>query len=530
MISAYPQLSAAQNALDAGRYRQAAKLALQHVRTHPEDPRGLGMLGTVAMRMGALGQGEHFLRQALARLPESAQVHRELAACLHQQERLEDALVHLARVTELIPNDPQARLVMTLILDKLGRSEEARAILEGLVGQYPENVNHWLAYALNLRAAGRTEESVLAYRRATEIDPERGDAWWGMASIKKTVFTNDDVAKMQDQVEIAVDVANLSPLHFALGRAFHERQEFATAFNHYREANRLWAESIDYRPNELTEEIDEACLLFDRAFFENVPEGGDRSTAPIFIVSLPRSGSTLLEQMLGSHADVEPLGELPYVPALVRAMMEGALRRGITRVPEAIRALSPGDRTSLGQDYLRRVAVHRKTDATRFTDKLPHNWSNILLIRQILPNARIVDIRRDPLDCCFSNFTHSFSRAHASSFALEDIGRTYVDYVRFMDHLDRAAPGMVHHVRYEELIDAPERELRRLNDYLGLPWDKASLRFHESKRTVRTPSAEQVRRPLNREGMEAWKPYEQWLDPLISALQPVLGVSDRKGA
>jgi hypothetical protein len=175
------------------------------------------------------------------------------------------------------------------------------------------------------------------------------------------------------------------------------------------------------------------------------------------------------------------------------------------------------------------VAVHRKTDAPRFTDKLPHNWSNILLIRQILPNARIIDIRRDPLDCCFSNFTHSFSRAHASSFALEDIGRTYVDYVRFMEQLDEAAPGMIHHVRYEELIEAPERELRSIMEYLGLPWEAACLRFHESKRNVRTPSAEQVRRPLNREGMAAWKPYEQWLGPLLTALEPVLGAGQRDG-
>jgi len=527
MISAYPQLSAAQRALDSGRYRQAAQLALQHVRAHPEDPRGLGMLGTVAVKMGALRRGEHFLRQALARLPDNPQVHRELAACLHQQERLEEALVHFAKVTELVPGDSQATVVKTLILDKLGRSDEARSILENLVARFPEIANHWLAYALNLRSAGRTDESIEAYRRAVAIDPERGDAWWGIASIKKTIFTDDDIATMQEQAGIAVDVANLAPLHFALGRAFHERKEFATAFDHYRQANRLWAEFIDYQANELSEEIDQAKLLFDRSFFASATGGGDESNAPIFIVSLPRSGSTLLEQMLGSHADVEPLGELPYMPALLRSIMEGASTRGISRVPEAIRALSPDDRSAFGQEYLRRVAVHRKTGARHFTDKLPHNWSNILLIRQILPNAHIVDIRRDPIDCCFSNFTHSFSRAHASSFALEDIGRTYVDYVRFMDHLDHADPELVHHLRYEDLIEAPEREFRRLNAYLGLPWDESILRFHESKRTVRTPSAEQVRRPLNRDGVAAWKPYEQWLEPLFKALAPVLNTRPR---
>ncbi|HUE78437.1 MAG TPA: sulfotransferase [Sphingomicrobium sp.] len=523
MISAFPKLSAAQKALDAGRYQHAAQLALKHVRANPQDPRGLGLLGTVAMRMGALGQAERFLRQALAQLPDSPQVHRELASCLHQQEKLEEALAEFNRVAEMIPEDSQLRLMTTLILDKLGRADEARDILVDLVERFPESINNWLAYGLNLRAAGRTDESVRAYRRAAMIDPERGDAWWGIASIKENVLTDDDIAVMEEQVGIAIDVKNLSPLHFALARAWHERKEYRKAFHHYSEANRLWAESLDYQPNELTEEIDQAQRLFDRDFFANQTDGGDPSSAPIFIVSLPRSGSTLLEQMLGSHGDVEPLGELPYIPALLRSVMEDATRRGITSVPDAIRVLPPADRTAFGRDYLRRVAVHRRSGAPRFTDKLPHNWSNILFIRQILPNARIIDIRRAPLDCCFSNFTHSFSRAHASSFALKDIGRTYVDYVRFMDHLDQAASGMVQHVRYEELIEAPERELRLIKDYLGLPWDEACLRFYESKRTVRTPSAEQVRRPLNREGVANWKPYAQWLGPLREALGPLAG-------
>ena len=521
MISAYPKLEEAQRALDARRYGDAARLALTHVRAHPEDARGLGLLGSVAMKMGALSQGEQFLRQALVRQPGSAQILRELASCLHQQERLDEALDAFRQLEVMGVEGDQVSLIMSLILEKLGKPDEARARLQDLVEREPGNANYWLAYGLNLRAAGRTDESVAAYRRAADIDPERGDAWWGIASIKKKVLTDEDVRVMEEQVGIAVDVANLSPLHFALGRAWHERKDYEKAFHHYSEANRLWAESLEYQPQELTDEVDQATKLFDRSFFERQSAGGDPSNAPIFIVSLPRSGSTLLEQMLGSHSDVEPLGELPYIPALLRQVMERATRRGIAEVPAAIHALSPEERTALGREYLRRITLHRRSGAARFTDKLPHNWSNILFMRQILPNARIINIRRDPVDCCFSNFTHSFSRAHASSFALTDIGRTYVDYVRFTDHLDAAAPGLVHHIRYEELVEDPEPVLRRALDYLGLPWDDACLRFYESDRTVRTPSAEQVRRPLNREGIANWKPYEQWLGPLFDALGPL---------
>jgi cytochrome c-type biogenesis protein CcmH/NrfG len=518
MITAYPRLSAAQDALNAKRYEEAARIALTHVRSHPEDPRGLGLLGTAAMRMGALGQAEQFLRQALRRAPTSMPILHELSSCLHQQERLVEALELFNRLKTHMPADPQVDLMIGTTLDKLGRSEEAGQLLQNLAERNPGNINIWLAYAHNLRSAGETDKAVQAYRHATAIDPERGDAWWGLASIRKTVFTDGDVVTMQEQVGIAIDVANLAPLHLALARACHERKEYEKAFHHYTEGNRVRAESLNYNAQELTDEVRQAEQLFDRAFFETVPAGGDPSDAPIFIVSLPRSGSTLTEQMLGSHPMVEPLGELPHIPALLRAAMEGATRRGVTSVPEAVRAMTPADRTIFGREYLRRAGLHRQTDKPRFTDKLPHNWSNILFIRQILPNARFIDVRRNAMDCCFSNFTQSFSRAHASSFALADIGQCYVDYVRYMGHLDKAAPELVHHICYEQLIDQPELELRAVFDYLGLEWSEAPLNFHQLDRVVRTPSAEQVRRPLNREGVDVWKPYEKWLAPLRDVL------------
>lgn len=530
MISGYPQLTKAQEALDSGHYREAAQLALAHVRSNPRDPRGLGLLGNVASRMGALGQGEQFLRKALALAPESPMIISELASCLHQQERLDEAYDLFTQVENDEHGGSKITLLMCLILDKLGRTDEARAKLEKLSVEEPRNSNCWLAYGLNLRAAGRTNEAIQAYRNAAEIDPERGDAWWGMASIKSAVFTEEDIATMEQSVRVARDVINLSPLHFALGRAKHQRKDYEAAFRHYSEGNRLWAESLNYAPEELSSEIRETEHLFDRDYFSRSEEGGVSSNAPIFIVSLPRSGSTLLEQILGSHKAIEPLGELPHVPAMLRSVMEFATRRGVGTVPQALLSLTPSECRRLGDDYLRRAALHRKTDSPHFTDKLPHNWSNVLFIRRILPNAKIIDIRRNPVDCCFSNFTHSFSRAHASSFALEDIGRTYVDYVRLMDHLDQASPGLIHHVGYERLVEQPESELRAILDYLGLPWDEACLRFHESKRTVRTPSAEQVRRPLNRSGMGVWKPYEQWLGPLFDALGPLAGQQSTESA
>jgi hypothetical protein len=258
--------------------------------------------------------------------------------------------------------------------------------------------------------------------------------------------------------------------------------------------------------------------MADSDFMERLsskPNGSDR---PVFIICLPRSGSTLLEQMLGSHPSIEPVGELPYIPAILRSFMEITSRRGKVSVPQAIASISDEQALLLAQDYLGRARLHRKTDRPIFIDKLPQNWSNILFIRRILPQARFIDIRRPAMDCCFSNFSQSFTSAHASSFALEDIGQSYVDYVRLMRHFDTVSSGLIHHVSYRALVDDPETALRPTLAYLGLGWDDAIQSFHKLDRVVRTPSSEQVRRPINRDGMEIWRPYSQWLGPLKRVL------------
>lgn len=521
MVTAFPRLSAAQQALDSNHIQEAARIALQHVREHPQDPRGLGLLGAAAMRMGALGQAEQFLRKAQSLAPRSQQVLMELGSCLQQQERLAEALEIFEQVDASSDHASEVAFNKAVILDKLGRADEARERLAALTANEPANLNAWLAYAHNLRSAGETDEAVRAYRRAIAIDFERGDAWWGLASIRKPIFTDEDVATMQEAIRIAIDPRNLSPLHFALARAHHNRKEYEQAFYHYSEGNRIRAETIGYQVNELTEEVDEYVRKLGPGHLSGPSTRPGTGPVPIFLVSLPRSGSTLLEQMLGSHPDIQPAGELSHIPALIRAAMEHHTRQGRFSLPEVIQRIGPQEAEALGVEYLRRASQHIDGGAKAFVDKLPHNWSNIPFIRKILPQAKFVDIRRPAMDCCFANFTQSFSRAHAASFALEHIGQCYVDYVRLMDHLDRVAPGLVHHVRYERLIEEPEPELRSIFDYLEIEWDDAPLNFHQLDRIVRTPSAEQVRRPLNREGLDVWKPYSQWLGPLREVLGPL---------
>jgi tetratricopeptide (TPR) repeat protein len=520
IVSGFPRLSEAENSLAAGRLDEAAGFVLQHLRQHRNEPRGVALLGSIALKTGALVQAEQFLRQAMALGRNSLEVQRDLASAINQQERLGEALIAFNYLERRV-SDPQIRASKALILDKLGRNAEALAVQEKLVEEHPDEPGFWIGYGHFLRTAGRTDEAIAAYRRALAVDPEYGESWWALANIKSKVFTDADIATMERTLGEAVDIANVVPVHFALGRAQRDRGRHEQAFQHFSEGNRLRAETINYRASELTDEVDRFSELFGSDFFERTAQADGPGPIPIFLISMPRAGSTLLEQMLDVHPDIEAVGELTYIRALLRSVMEIHTRRAPVKVPEVILNLGAEERHAYGVDYLQRAALHRKRDTRYFLDKMPMNWSDVLFIRQILPQARFIDIRRNAMDCCFSNYTHYFSKAHASSFDLGDIGRFYVDYVRFMEHLDRVAPGLIHHVRYEELLEQPERILRGALDYLGLPWDEAVLRFHESKRTVRTPSAEQVRRPLNREGIGTWEPYAEWLGPLREALGPL---------
>ncbi|MBY4637837.1 sulfotransferase [Sphingopyxis sp. XHP0097] len=519
-VTLYPMLGKARELADAGRFEEAAQAAMAHLRRYRDDPAGLALLGEIAMHLGALMQAEHFIRRALAADPADRAMRGQLASVLSQQERLDEA----ARLYADLRREHDESILAGMhanVLERLGRSEEARALIEPLAKETSDRPHYWISYGHNLRAAGRVDDAVAAYRKAIELDEECGEAWWGLASIKRRVFADADLDAMRRAIAIAIDVRNSAPLHFALARALHDRGDHAAAFEHYAEGNRQRAEDIGYDASELTGEIAEIEKLADAPFLASLDQPPVGDATPIFIVSLPRSGSTLLEQMLGSHPAIEPVGELPYAPAILRSVMELATRRGRVTVPQLIAGLQPEQAAAMGADYLARAALHRRTDAPFFIDKLPHNWSNILFLRRILPQAKFLDIRRPAMDCCFSNFTQSFSRAHAASFRLEDIGQCYVDYVRLMAHLDRVAPGMVHHIDYAALVDDPEPQLRATLAHLGLDWDAAILEFHKLDRVVRTPSSEQVRRPLNRDGMEVWRPYAEWLGPLRDVLGPL---------
>jgi hypothetical protein len=315
--------------------------------------------------------------------------------------------------------------------------------------------------------------------------------------------------------------------HYALGKALEDRGDYADSFRQYAEGARLRRAERPYDAAESHDQMLRSKALFTERFFAEREGGGSPAPDPIFIVGLPRAGSTLIEQILASHSAVEGTMELPDIAALARRLGRPGSRVEGPRYPEALADLNGAARTALGEEYIERTRIHRKKGRPLFIDKMPNNLHHIGLIQLILPNAKIIDARRAPMASCFSAFKQLFARGHAFSYDLTDLGLYYRDYVALMDHFDTVLPGRVWRVIYEDMVEDTERQVRRLLDYCGLPFEAACLRFHENDRPVRTASSEQVRRPIFREGLEQWRRYEPWLGPLAAALGPDLAAHPR---
>jgi tetratricopeptide (TPR) repeat protein len=382
----------------------------------------------------------------------------------------------------------------------------------------PDEPGLWSAYGFMLKTMGRPDDGLRAMRRATEVAPRSGEAWWNLSNVKTARFEEADIAAMR----AALDDADLGDqdrfhLHFALGKACEDAGDVAAAFDHYDRGNAIRRRSANYQPNAVTKEVDANLKFFSREFFDARSGWGNPARDPIFIVGLPRSGSTLIEQILASHPLVEGTKELPDIPIIARELGRG--RGGYYRNIAELDRDQTGD---LGREYLDRARTQRPTDRPHFIDKMPTNWLHVGLIHLILPNAKIIDARRHPLACGFSNFKQLYVEGHTFSYDLKTIAQYYADYVRLMAHFDAVLPGRIHRVIHEQLVEDTEGEVRRMLDYLELPFDPACLRFYETDRPVRTPSAEQVRKPISREGVDQWQAFEAWLGPLKESLGPVL--------
>lgn len=510
-----PQLQQAAQALVDNDIPLAEHRLRDHLRQTPNDSAALRMLAEVGGRLGRYDDALAMLDHALAIAPGFAAARFNRALVLYRIGRYRDALDELERLLGGDPDNGSYHNLKAAVLSHIGELGGALEHLEAALAARPTQPKVWMSYGHSLKTIGRRDDGVAAYRRAIELQPRLGEAWWSLANLKAAVFDEEDIALMTATLA-RDDLQNEDRfhLHFALGKAFEDAGDAEQSFHHYAEGNRLRRSEIDHDPRTFSRRVEKARALFTLQFFAERSGAGHAARDPIFVVGMPRSGSTLIEQILASHPLVEGTQELPDILTLARreAAADGA------DYPDTLAAIPPERFAELGAEYLDRTRIQRHSDKPYFIDKMPNNWMHVGLIQLMLPQARIIDARRHPLGCCFSNFKQHYALGQHFSYSLSDMGQYYASYVAMMAVIDEVLPGRVHRIYYEAMVNDTERQVRELLDYCGLDFDPACLSFHETDRAVRTASSEQVRRPIFREGLDQWRQFDRWLGPLRDSL------------
>jgi tetratricopeptide (TPR) repeat protein len=518
-----PRLLAPAAALVDNRIPEAEALLRQHLKGHPTDVAALRMLAEVAARLRRYGDAQLLLERCLELAPSFDAARHNYATVLNRQGKAAAALPHVEQLLAKDPRNPGYRNLKAAVLANLADYAGSAKIYEEVLQEFPQQPKVWMSYGHSLKTSGRLADAIAAYRRAIATDPKLGEAYWSLANLKTFRFSQADLQCIRNALG-RDDLNDEDRLHFefSLGKVLEDEASYEESFAHYAQGNALRRKSHPYDADENSAFVRRSKGLFSEEFFASRAGCGVAAPDPIFILGLPRAGSTLLEQILASHSLVEGTMELPDIARIARELADGNDRDEAADFIQAVAALTPAELRALGERYLDGTRVLRKTAAPHFIDKMPNNCLYVGLIHLILPNARIIDARRHPLGCCFSCFKQHFARGQGFTYALEDLGRYYRDYVELMAHFDTVLPGRVHRVFYEAMVEDTEAEVRRLLAHCGLPFEEACLRFYDNERAVRTASSEQVRQPIFRDAVEHWRHYEPWLEPLKVALGSVL--------
>jgi tetratricopeptide (TPR) repeat protein len=520
-----PHLLQAASALCENRLAIAERLLRDFLMRHPTDVAAIRMLAETGARLGRYEDAEKLLARCLELAPGFDAARHNYASVLYRENKQAEAIAQTELLLARDPRNPNYRSLRAAALARIGDQEQAVACYEALLKDFPEQPAAWLSYGHTLKAVGRQTDCIAAYRKAIALKPGFGEAWWSLANLKTFRFPDAEVEAMRDQLA-RTDISDEDRFHlqFALGKALEDAAQYAESFASYVTANRLRRAAIAYEAGEVSDHVRRCRSVFTRDFFAARAGWGSDSRAPIFVVGLPRAGSTLIEQILASHSAIEGTMELPDMVSIARRIGGKKRKSDVTTYPEMLRALPADELRALGEEYIARTQIQRRLGRSFFIDKMPNNFAHVGLIHLVLPHARIVDARRHPLGCCFSAFKQHFARGQNFTYDLDDLGRYYADYVALMAHFDAVLPGRVHRVHYERLVENPEAETRRLLAYCGVPFEDACLQFHANDRAVRTASSEQVRLPIFRDALDQWRHFEPWLGPLKTALGPVLDI------
>jgi tetratricopeptide (TPR) repeat protein len=475
---------------------------------------GMRLLGRIALKRGVLDDAELLLQAVVEQAPDYQAARHDYALVLLERHRYPQARRELDKLLGIEPGNRQYRTLYASTCVGLGEHLRAIALYRELLADAPDAADLHLSVAHSLKTLGHQEAAVEAYRAAAAARPQFGDAYWSLANLKTFRFSDDEVAHMRSTEStpglVLVDQYHLC---FALGKALEDRADYAESWRYYERGNAFKRSESRYRPEILETNTRKQIEVCTRDFFAQRKTFGCTASDPIFIVGLPRAGSTLLEQILASHSQVEGTQELADIPRIVLGMQDRIPDPDNPRYPGVLADMSAADFLRLGEKYLADTRIYR-TRKRHFIDKMPNNFRHIGLIRLMLPNAKIIDARREPMACCFGNLKQLFANGQEFTYSMEDIGRYYRTYLDLMAHWHEALPGSVLRVEHESVVEDLEGNVRRILDFCGLPFEPACLEFHKTARSVRTASSEQVRQPIFRDGLDQWKHYEPWLLPL----------------
>ena len=512
-----PELLAVTHHLHEGRPLRAEEICRHFLRSHPDHVEGMRLLAQIGLRLGILDDAEFLLESAVTFEPENIQLRLDYIDVLRKRQKFTRAREEAEALYQRDPESPLFQSHLAIESMQTGDYDRAFTLFEKVLKRLPDDPATLTSRGHALKTVGQQDEAVTSYRKAIAARPGHGDAYYALANLKTYRFTDDEVAAMRAQADRS-DIAFMDRVHlaFALGKAYEDRKAYEDSFRFYELGNTLKRQQTGYSADKMTAELAAQQAACTPVLFDEKAGAGNGARDPIFIVGLPRAGSTLLEQILASHSQIDGTLELPNILALAHRLR--GRKAGQSRYPDILHDIPAERFTEFGTAFLDDTRIHRQ-GAPFFIDKMPNNFRHIGLIHLIMPNATIIDARRDPMDCCFSGFKQLFAEGQDFTYGLTEIGRYYHDYTRLMDHWDKVLPGKVLRVQHEDVLDDLEGQTRRMLDHIGLPFESACLDFHRTDRAVRTASSAQVRRPINRSGQNAWKPYAAWLGDLREALQ-----------
>ena len=495
-----------------GELKKAEQVCRHFLSTHKHQPDAMLLLAELGLQLKVYSDAEFLLESCVALYPDNIRAATRYISLLAKLGKYQKLVEVAARYRADDPANVNYAVSYAEGLIGLGQLDQAIKLLKSLLATDEKRVGIWLTLGHALKANANIEEAIAAYKKAADIMPDFGDAYWSLANTKTYVFSEQELAKMQQQEQQAeLGINDRIHLLFALGKAHEDRQQYEQSFHFYAKGNALKLQTSDMDISKTEQAIDAQIKVCQPSLF-SFPEAGCQAPDPIFIVGLPRAGSTLLEQILASHPQVDGTMELHNILEIA-----SQLNSQKTAYPFNLMSLSADIRQQLGQSYIQQTQVYRGT-APFFIDKMPNNFLHIGLIKLILPQAKIIDARREPFACCFSGFKQLFGEGQEFTYGLNEIGRYYQAYEKLMAHWDKVLPGQILRVQHEDVLDDLEGQVRRILDYCGLAFDERCLSFYNTKRVIKTPSSEQVRQPIYRSAMDQWRHYQAYLGPLFEAL------------